>query len=409
LEIVSFRIILDVMKIIKELEHMQAEMQEWRRDIHANPEIAFEEHRTAKIVAEKLESFGIEVETGIAGTGVVGTLKKGGGNRSIGLRADLDALLIHEANEFDHKSKNPGKMHACGHDGHTTMLLGAAKYLAENGNFDGTVNFIFQPAEENEAGGRAMVEDGLFDKYPVESVYGMHNIPGMPVASFAIKPGPIMAAFDIFNLKVIGKGGHAAMPQTTIDPIVIGSKIIEAFQTIVSRSIDPQEPSVLSVTQFHGGDAYNVIPNEVDIKGCTRSFSSKVQIQLEKEMREVATSISRAYGASCEFHYEHRYPAVVNSKNEARLSGRVAQSIVGEDRVNLSPKPSMGSEDFAYMLQEKPGSYIWIGNGDGEGSCMIHNPGYDFNDEILPIGATYWVRMTEEILKSRSEKEPAPK
>jgi len=387
------------MKIIKELEDLQGEMQEWRRDIHAHPEIAFEEHRTAQIVADKLESFGIEVETGIAGTGVVGTLRKGMGNRSIGLRADLDALLINETNDFEYKSKNPGQMHACGHDGHTTMLLGAAKYLSEQGNFDGTVNFIFQPAEENEGGGRVMIEDGLFDKYPVESVYGMHNIPGMPVGSFAIKPGPIMAAFDIFNLKVIGRGGHAAMPQTTVDPIIVGAKIIDAFQAIISRSIDPQEPSVLSVTQFHGGDAYNVIPNQVEIKGCTRCFSPNVQKKLEDEMRQISESICKAYGADCEFHYEHRYPATINSEEEANLAGQVAQEIVGEERVNLSPKPGMGSEDFAYMLQEKPGSYIWIGNGDGEGSCMIHNPGYDFNDEILPIGATYWVKMAEEILK----------
>ena len=387
------------MKIIKELEDLQGEMQEWRRDIHAHPEIAFEEHRTAQIVADKLESFGIEVETGIAGTGVVGTLRKGMGNRSIGLRADLDALLINETNDFEYKSKNPGQMHACGHDGHTTMLLGAAKYLSEQGNFDGTVNFIFQPAEENEGGGRVMIEDGLFDKYPVESVYGMHNIPGMPVGSFAIKPGPIMAAFDIFNLKVIGRGGHAAMPQTTVDPIIVGTKIIDAFQAIISRSIDPQEPSVLSVTQFHGGDAYNVIPNQVEIKGCTRCFSPNVQKKLEDEMRQISESICKAYGADCEFHYEHRYPATINSEEEANLAGQVAQEIVGEERVNLSPRPGMGSEDFAYMLQEKPGSYIWIGNGDGEGSCMIHNPGYDFNDEILPIGATYWVKMAEEILK----------
>ncbi len=386
------------MNTIKELEDLQKEMQTWRRDIHAHPEIAFEEHRTAQIVAEKLESFGIEVETGIACTGVVGTLKKGTGNRSIGLRADLDALLINEANEFKHKSKNPGKMHACGHDGHTVMLLGAAKYLAEQGNFDGTVNFIFQPAEENEGGGKAMIDDGLFDKYPVESVYGMHNIPGMPVASFAIKPGPIMAAFDVFNVKIIGKGGHAAMPQTTIDPIIIGTKIIDAYQSIVSRYIDPQEPAVLSVTQFHAGDAYNVIPNDIEIKGCTRCFSHKIQKQLEEQMHQITKSICDAYGASYEFEFEHRYPATINSEEEAEIAGKVAQAVVGEDRVNLSPTPGMGSEDFAYMLQEKPGSYIWIGNGDGEGSCMVHNPGYDFNDEILPIGATYWVKMAEEIL-----------
>ena len=386
------------MNTIKELEDLQEDMQTWRRDIHAHPEIAFEEHRTAQIVAEKLESFGIEVEIGIAGTGVVGTLKKGTGNRSIGLRADLDALLINEANEFEHKSKNPGKMHACGHDGHTVMLLGAAKYLAEQGNFDGTVNFIFQPAEENEGGGKAMIDDGLFEKYPVESVYGMHNIPGMPVASFAIKPGPIMAAFDVFNVKIVGKGGHAAMPQTTIDPIIIGTKIIDAYQSIISRYIDPQEPAVLSVTQFHAGDAYNVIPNDIEIKGCTRCFSPKVQKQLEEQMHQITKSMCEAYGASYEFEYEHRYPATINSEEEAEIAGKVAQKVVGEDRVNLSPAAGMGSEDFAYMLQEKPGSYIWIGNGDGEGSCMVHNPGYDFNDEILPIGATYWVKMAEEIL-----------
>ena len=386
------------MKIIKELQELQPEMQIWRRDIHSHPEIAFEEHRTAKIVAEKLESFGIEVETGIAGTGVVGTLKKGSGNRSIGLRADLDALLIHEANDFAHKSQNPGKMHACGHDGHTTMLLGAAKYLAEKGDFDGTVNFIFQPAEENEGGGKAMIDEGLFEKYPVESVFGMHNIPGMPVGSFAVKPGPIMAAFDIFNVKIIGKGGHAAMPQTTIDPIIIGTKVIDAYQSIVSRFIDPQDPVVLSVTQFHGGDAYNVIPNEIEIKGCTRCFSPKVQNQLEKQMRQITESICAAYDANFEFEFEHRYPATINSADEAALSGKVAQKVAGEEMVNLSPTPGMGSEDFAYMLQEKPGSYIWIGNGDGEGSCMIHNPGYDFNDEVLPIGATYWVELAETIL-----------
>ena len=386
------------MNTIKELEDLQNEMQTWRRDIHAHPEIAFEEHRTAEIVAEKLKSFGIEVETGIAGTGVVGTLKRGTGNRSIGLRADLDALLINEANEFEHKSKNPGKMHACGHDGHTVMLLGAAKYLAEQGNFDGTVNFIFQPAEENEGGGKAMIDDGLFDKYPVESIYGMHNIPGMPVASFAIKPGPIMAAFDVFNVKIIGKGGHAAMPQTTIDPIIIGTKIIDAYQSIVSRYIDPQEPAVLSVTQFHAGDAYNVIPNDIEIKGCTRCFSPKIQKQLEEQMHQITKSLCDAYGATYEFEFEHRYPATINSEEEAEIAGKVAQQVVGEERVNLSPTPGMGSEDFAYMLQEKPGSYIWIGNGDGEGSCMVHNPGYDFNDEILPIGATYWVKMAEEIL-----------
>ena len=386
------------MELIKELIERQPEMQKWRRDIHAHPEIAFEEHRTSKFVAEKLKDFGLEVETGIAGTGVVGTLKKGTGNRSIGLRADLDALLINEANEFEYKSKNPGKMHACGHDGHTTMLLGAAEYLSIKGNFDGTIHFIFQPAEENEGGGKVMVDQGLFEKYPVEAVYGMHNIPGMPVGSFAVKPGPIMASFDIFNLRIIGKGGHAAMPQTTIDPILIGTKIVDAYQYIVSRYINPQEPVVLSVTQFHGGDAYNVIPNEIEIKGTVRCFSSKVQASVEKKMEKIASSICSAYGAKSNFEYERRYPATVNSPDEVETSLKVAKGISGDDMVNSSPTPSMGSEDFAFMLQEKPGSYIWIGNGDEKGSCMLHNPGYDFNDEILPIGATYWVEMAQEIL-----------
>jgi len=383
------------MNIIPQLTADKDIMAAWRRDIHAHPEIAFEEHRTAEIVANKLREFGLEVETGIAGTGVVGILTKGRGNRAIGLRADLDALLIQEANEFAHKSTHAGKMHACGHDGHTTMLLGAAKYLAEHGEFEGTVYFIFQPAEENEGGGRAMVEEGLFDRYPMEAVYGMHNIPGMPVGTFAVKPGPMMAAFDIFELVITGNGGHAAMPHLTIDPMVIGTKIVEAYQSIVSRSIDPQDPVVLSVTQFHAGDAYNVIPNEVSISGCTRCFSPKVQAKLEAQMKQVATEICRAYGASCEFKYERRYPPTVNSEVEAHLAGSVAAELVGADRVNLNPKSAMGSEDFAYMLQEKPGAYIWIGNGDGEGSCMVHNPGYDFNDEILPIGATWWAKLAE--------------
>ncbi len=376
------------MKTIDSIEGYQAEMTDWRRDIHAHPEIAFEEHRTAKVVADKLASFGIEVETGIAGTGVVGTIKKGRGNRAIGLRADLDALPILEANDFAHASKYPGKMHACGHDGHTIMLLGAARYLMEEADFEGTVHLIFQPAEENEGGGRAMIEAGLFEKFPVESVFGMHNIPGMPVGTFAIKSGPMMAAFDIFNVKIVGKGGHAAMPQFTIDPIIIGSKIVEAYQTIISRFIDPQQPAVLSVTQFHGGDAYNVIPNEVEINGCTRCFSPKVQALMENKMKQMATDICSAFGATADFTYEKRYPATVNSELETDIAAQVASSIVGPERVNLNPKAAMGSEDFAFMLQEKP----------GEGSCSVHNPGYDFNDKVLPIGASYWVKLIETLL-----------
>ena len=386
------------MHTIDAIERFQPDMQAWRRDIHAHPETAFEEHRTAQLVADKLREFGLEVETGIAGTGVVGTLTRGRGNRAIGLRADLDALPIVEQNTFDHVSKHPGRMHACGHDGHTTMLLGAARYLAEAGDFEGTVNFIFQPAEENEGGGRAMIEAGLFDKYPVESVFGMHNIPGMAVGTFAIRPGPMMAAFDIFRLTVTGRGGHAAMPQFAIDPILIGAKIIEAFQSIVSRSVDPQDAAVISVTQFHGGDAYNVIPDAVEIHGCTRCFSPKVQAMMEQKMRTQAEQICAAFGASATFYYEKRYPPTVNAQAETEMAAKAAASVVGAERVNLNPKPAMGSEDFAYMLQAKPGSYIWIGNGDGEGSCMVHNPSYDFNDAILPIGASYWVKLVEQLL-----------
>ncbi|MBV1879723.1 MAG: amidohydrolase [Pseudomonadales bacterium] len=386
------------MNALDTIKNYQQEMTSWRHDIHAHPELAFDEHRTAGIVAEKLRQFGLEVETGIAGTGVVGTLRKGRGNRAIGLRADLDALPILEANNFSYASKNTGKMHACGHDGHTAMLLGAAKYLATNGDFEGLVHLIFQPAEENEGGGRAMVEAGLFDKYPVESVFGMHNIPGIPVGCFAIKPGPMMAAFDIFKLRIIAKGGHAAMPHLSIDPIVIGSKIVEAFQSIISRFVDPQEAAVLSITQFHSGDAYNVIPNEVEISGCTRSFKPKTQQLLENKMRVMATNICLAYGAKAEFNYEKRYPATVNSTAEANIAGQVASSIVGQEQINFNPRPSMGSEDFAFMLQQKPGAYIWIGNGDGPQSCSVHNPGYDFNDNVLPFGAAYWATLVETIL-----------
>lgn len=386
------------MEIIEEIAAKQSEIRAWRRDIHAHPEIAFEEFRTSKIVAEKLASFGLEVHTGLAITGVVGTLSRGPGNRAIGLRADLDALPIQEANDFEHKSIHQGMMHACGHDGHTCMLLSAAQYLSEHANFEGTVHFIFQPAEENEGGGRAMIEDGLFEKFPVESVFGMHNIPGLAVGQFAVKPGPMMAAFDIFRIRIIGKGTHAAMPHLGIDPIVIGSKIVDAYQSIVSRFIDPQDPVVISVTQFHGGDAYNVIPNAVEIRGCTRCFATRIQGFMESKMEEIATGICHAYGASVEFDYERRYPPTINSAAETDIAAQAAAKVVGQENVDRNPKAAMGSEDFAFMLMETPGSYIWIGNGDGEGSCMVHNPGYDFNDEILPIGASYWARLVETIL-----------
>lgn len=388
------------MNVIAEIAQEHTKLTEWRRELHQHPELAFEEHRTAAFVANKLESFGLQVTTGIAGTGVVGTLSRGGGNRAIGLRADLDALPILEANEFEHVSKTPGVMHACGHDGHTIMLLGAAEYLANHGDFSGTIHFIFQPAEENEGGARAMVEAGLFEQFPVESVYGMHNIPGIPVGAFAIKDGPIMAAFDIFEIEVIGKGGHAAIPQQTVDPIIAASQIVMALQTLVSRQINPLEPSVLSVTQVHAGEAYNVIPDSAVIRGCTRCFSTKIQQQLEDGIAKISEQIAGSFGATVNVTYERRYPPTVNAVRETEDAIQAAAETVGMNNVNTSPTPSMGSEDFAYMLLAKPGSYIWIGNGRGEGSCMIHNPGYDFNDDILPIGASYWAHLSQSLLAS---------
>ncbi|MFZ9127909.1 MAG: M20 aminoacylase family protein [Pseudomonadales bacterium] len=388
------------MNVIAEIAQEHTKLTEWRRELHQHPELAFEEHRTAAFVANKLESFGLQVTTGIAGTGVVGTLSRGGGNRAIGLRADLDALPILEANEFEHVSKTPGVMHACGHDGHTIMLLGAAEYLANHGDFSGTIHFIFQPAEENEGGARAMVEAGLFEQFPVESVYGMHNIPGIPVGAFAIKDGPIMAAFDIFEIEVIGKGGHAAIPQQTVDPIIVASQIVMALQTLVSRQINPLEPSVLSVTQVHAGEAYNVIPDSAVIRGCTRCFSTKIQQQLEDGIAKISEQIAGSFGATVNVTYERRYPPTVNAVRETEDAIQAAAETVGMNNVNTSPTPSMGSEDFAYMLLAKPGSYIWIGNGRGEGSCMIHNPGYDFNDDILPIGASYWAHLSQSLLAS---------
>jgi len=388
------------MAVINRIAGFAQEMAEWRHDIHAHPETAFEEHRTADVVATKLKSFGLEVHRGLAGTGVVGTLRRGNSKRAIGLRADMDALHIHEANTFDHASKNKGKMHACGHDGHTTMLLGAAKYLAEAGKFDGTVHFIFQPAEENEGGGRVMVEQGLFQKFPVESVYGMHNMPGLPVGKFATLTGPMMAAFDIFEISITGRGTHAAMPQAGIDPLVVASEIVLALQSIVSRTVDPQESGVVSVTQVHGGDTWNVIPNEAVIRGTARWFKPEVHALIKSGIERIAKGIASAHGASVKLRYEERYPPTVNTATETQQATKIAAEIVGADGVVTNPTPVMGSEDFAFMLQAKPGSYVWIGNGPRDGGCLLHNPSYDFNDEILPIGASYWARLVEKTLSA---------
>ena len=386
------------MAIINRIAEFHGEMTEWRRDIHTHPETAFEEERTSEFVAKKLAEFGIEVHRGLAKTGVVGTLRGRKGDRAIGLRADLDALHIHEQNGFSHKSQNQGRMHACGHDGHTVMLLGAAKYLAETKNFDGTVHFIFQPAEENEGGGRVMVEEGLFDKFPVESVYGLHNWPGMPVGSFGIRPGPQMAAYDIFEIVVTGKGAHGAIPHQGIDPVVVASQMVTAFQTIVSRNTHPLDAGVISVTQIHGGDTWNVIPEQVTLRGTTRSFKPEVQDRIEENMKRIAEGICAAMGATMSWRYERRYPSTINTEKEAAMAARVAGDVVGAKNVVLDPTPSMGSEDFAFLLQAKPGAYIWMGNGPDTNNRRLHSPHYDFNDEALPVGASYWARLAETIL-----------
>ena len=384
--------------IIGDIHAFHDELKSIRHDIHAHPETAFEEQRTSDVVAAKLTAWGFEVHRGLAKTGVIGLLKNGTSKRSIGLRADMDALHIHERNAFAHKSQNEGKMHACGHDGHTTMLLGAAKYLSQHRNFDGTVNFIFQPAEENEGGARVMIQEGLFNKFPCDTVWGMHNWPGMDAGQFCVMPGAMMAGFDIFEITLTGRGAHAAMPHNGWDPIVAGSALVQALQTIVSRNTHPVEAGVVSVTQFHGGDTWNVIPNEIVIRGTTRSFKPEVQALIERRIREICDGVAATYGCTVKFWYDRRYPPTVNSSAEAELSRNVLVDLVGQENVHTNLTPTMGAEDFAFILQAKPGCYIWIGNGAGEGGCMLHNPGYDFNDEILPLGASYWVKLVERCL-----------
>jgi len=390
------------MAVINRIAEFHDEIKGWRRDIHAHPETAFEEVRTADFVAEKLAEFGIEVHRGLATTGVVGLLdgQGNGSSRAIGLRADMDALHIQELNGFDHRSRHDGKMHACGHDGHTAMLLGAAKYLAETRNFDGRVAFIFQPAEENEGGGRVMVEEGLFEQFPVEAVYGLHNMPGMPVGTVSLRSGPAMAAFDIFEIVITGKGTHAAMPQLGIDPVVTGAQIVTALQTIASRRTAPLDAVVVSVTQFHAGDTWNVIPETAVIRGTVRSFKKETQDQMERDIDRMARAICESQGATMTLRYERRYPALVNTEAETEIAGAVAARVVGEDKVVMGAEPLMGSEDFAYMLEAKPGCYIWLGNGTegGPGGCAVHNPHYDFNDEISVIGASYWATLVEQVL-----------
>ena len=384
------------MTVIKEIKLLHDEMTEWRRDIHQHPELKFEENRTSDLVAAKLEKFGIEIHRGLAKTGVVGTIRNGDGP-SIGLRADMDALPLEEKNTFKHASSNPGKMHACGHDGHTAMLLGAAKHLAASKNFRGTVNLIFQPAEEGGGGGELMIKEGLFEMFPVDSVYGLHNWPGMPAGTFGVGSGPIMAAADMFDLTINGRGGHAAFPDQCIDPIVVASQVVSALQTITSRNTHPVDSVVISVTQIHAGDAYNVIPDSVLMHGTVRTFQTETRDKIPSSMLRVAEGVCAAYGTTCELNYMSGYPATINSVPETEISAKAVVDLLGEDKIILNPTPSMGAEDFSYMLEARPGCYVWlgIGPGKGEAGCMLHSSRYDFNDDVLPTGASYWVKLVE--------------
>lgn len=378
-------------------QHQQ--LVKWRRDLHAHPETAYEEFRTADKVAEILSSLGLEVDRGLGGTGVVATLRGNQGDGpTIGLRADMDALDLDELNTFDHCSRHQGKMHACGHDGHTTMLLGAAVTLAQDPEFKGTVNFIFQPAEENEAGAKAMIADGLFERFPMSQVYGLHNWPALPAGEAAVHYGAVMAAFDTFDITVTGIGGHGAMPHQTVDPVYASSLIVSALQGIVSRNLDPQKSGVISVTQIHGGHAYNVIPEQVTLKGTTRSFCPEVRDLIETRMHEVVRTIAQAQGCRADITYTRRYPATINTVDEAKHCQAVLEAMPEVQQVHINPPASMGGEDFAFMLERLPGAYIWLGNGSADHSHNLHSPNYDFNDEVLPIGANFWVRLVQHLL-----------
>ena len=387
------------MTIDQRIARLHGEMTAWRRDIHAHPELGFEETRTARIVAEKLESFGLEVHRGVGRTGVVGVLRAGSGAHSVGLRADMDALPIQETNAFAHRSRNAGRMHACGHDGHTTMLLGAARALAETKNFDGTANFIFQPTEEELGGAQAMIEDGLFERFPCEAVFGMHNRPSLPVGWFAVRAGPMMAAGGFFDITIHGKGAHGARPEVGIDPVIVAAHVATALQTIVSRNVAPVDTAVVSVTRIHGGDAYNVIPQSATLAGTVRAFSRPVMERIESSLRRLAKGVAEGFGASAEVKLDWKFAPTVNDPGEAEFAAGVCAALVGAERVQRDPPLIMASEDFSFMLEKVPGCYLNIGNDSGETSCEVHNPGYDFNDAALPLGAAFFARLVETRLR----------
>jgi hippurate hydrolase len=380
-----------------------------RRDLHAHPELAFSEVRSAELVARELAAYGLEVHRGLAKTGVVGILRKGRSARAIGLRADLDALPLDEKNDFAHRSTHPGQMHACGHDGHCAMLLGAARYLAQQRDaidFDGTVYFIFQPAEESEGGARVMLEDGLLAKYPMDAIFGLHNWPGIAVGEMAVMPGPVMAGTCAFEIRVQGRGCHAAMPDLGVDTLIAASQLVLALQTVVARNVPPCEAAVVSVTQIHGGEAWNVIPDDAVLRGTIRSFKPEIQQLVERAIERLSSGIADAFGARITVDFDSRYPPTVNSVAETELCRRVAADVLGERAVRKNELPSMAAEDFAYLLQVKPGCYVWLGNGlpgsARHGGCALHNPHYDFNDDILLIGVSYWVKLVEHALPTKS-------
>lgn len=381
---------------------MHLEMRDWRRHFHQFPETAFEEINTSQFISSKLKSFGLKVHEGLGETGVVASLSSGDGSKKIALRADMDALFIEEKNTLPYKSQNIGKMHACGHDGHSTMLLGAANYLAQHADFNGTVYFIFQPAEEGRAGAKKMIDDGLFELFPADCIFGMHNFPDIPQGHFAIKTGAMMASFDCFEIVLSGQATHAAMPHLGNDVLVATAQVITALQTIVSRNINPADSAVLSITQVHGGNTWNAIPDSVVLRGTYRCFNQTVQELIKERLIQIVESIAQGFNLTAQIDINPEnagYPVTYNTDAETAIAIEVAQELVGIDNVDLNPQPSMGSEDFSFMIQEKPGCYVWLGNGSSDGDCLLHNPHYDFNDEILTVGASYWVKLVEKILR----------
>lgn len=373
--------------------------REWRHELHAHPELAYEERRTAAFVAERLRSFGLDPVEGLAETGVVAVLEgRRGEGPMIALRADMDALPIPEANTFAHASREPGKMHACGHDGHTAMLLAAAELLAGDPAFAGTVVFVFQPAEEGGGGAKRMVEEGFFERYPVREIYGMHNWPGLPVGQFAVHSGPVMAGTERFRIVLRGRGTHAAMPHLGDDVIAAGAALVQSLQTVVSRRVDPLQAAVLSVTQFHAGHAFNVIPAEAELAGTVRAFSPELFSRIREALERIGQGVASAYGLSLDVEWDEGYPPTINTASAAARCAEAAVALVGAQNVCREALPSMGAEDFAFFLQHRPGAYVWIGNGPGEGGCLLHSPHYDFNDELLPLGAAYWSALVTHVL-----------